>query len=292
MHLYLSLKVYQVTTTRDTSGLIDVYNTTMMELSTSEWNKRFYSKLGVVTSQSYDLDSMICTDSISYNIGGNSLSSEYNYIHIVLQKWSGQSYCKSDNNITAALKNLKIGVALTDYYFDGDNYDNPLQINPATGYEYIPISSMKKNVIIKIHRTELQDGVNYFTYSFDNFYKFYSIGEQVIDLSEQDNPGEFMNIDLVLDNKYQAVNRQVFTLIDLAVYVGGIVEVCSIVGSFIVGIFAYKIYISTVISHLFQTHDELKSKSLNGDVLNEEIDNGTKFVIIYRISSKQNKLCN
>ena len=263
------MKVYQVTTTRDTSGKADVYSTTMAELSTSEWNRRFYSNLGVITSQSYDLDSMICTDSIGYSVGGNSLSSEYNYIHIVLNKWTGQSYCQTDAAITAALNNLKIGVAMTDYFFDGDNYNNPLQINPATGYEYIPISSMKKNIRIKIRRTELEDGVNYFTYSFDNFYKFYSIGEQVIDLSNQDNPGEFMNIDLVLDNKYQAVNRQIFTFIDLAVYVGGISEVCSIVGSFIVGIFAYKIYITTVIGSLFHTEGELEPKNINKVVPDE-----------------------
>ena len=114
---------------------------------------------------------------------------------------------------------------MTDYFFDGDNYDSPLQINPATGYEYIPISSMKKNVMIKIRQTLLIDGQNYFTSDFDQAYNFYSIGEQKIDLSTQDKPGEFMNIDLVLDNKYQSVNRQVFTMIDLAVYVGGISEV-------------------------------------------------------------------
>ena len=83
---------------------------------------------------------MIWTDSLNYAIGGNSLSSEYNYIHIVLSKWTGQTYCKPDDEITAALNKIKIGVAMTDYFFDGDNYDNPILINPSTGYEYTPVS--------------------------------------------------------------------------------------------------------------------------------------------------------
>ena len=83
---YIDLRIYQATTKRDTSGARDVYTTTLTELSTSECNKRFYSKVGVSTSQKYDLDTMICTDSLNYAIGGNSLSSEYNYIHIVLTK--------------------------------------------------------------------------------------------------------------------------------------------------------------------------------------------------------------
>ena len=46
---------------------------------------------------------------------------------------------------------------------------------------------MKKNVSIKIRETFLVDGKNYFTYSFDQHSNFYSIGEQTIDLSSQDN---------------------------------------------------------------------------------------------------------
>ena len=105
---YIDLKIYQATTFRDTSGTRDAYNTTLTELSTSECNRRFYSNLGISTSQKYDLDNMICTDSLNYAIGGNSLSSEYNYIHIVLTKWTGQSYWKSDDEIPMFASNIEI----------------------------------------------------------------------------------------------------------------------------------------------------------------------------------------
>ena len=49
------------------------------------------------------------------------------------------------------------GVAYLNYFFDTNNYDNPLQFQISNDHEYTPISSMKKKVSTKIKRNHVVD---------------------------------------------------------------------------------------------------------------------------------------
>ena len=144
------MKVIQYTTyTNYSSGVVQNNST---ELPTELWGNRFARFFDAQVATVLNLDRMIWTQSLDYAIGGNFLSTEYNYISISISKCSAQSYWKSDAEIFNALGSAKIGVALTDYYFDSNNYDDPIQINPSTNFEYAPTTSMKKTLNILIRK--------------------------------------------------------------------------------------------------------------------------------------------
>ena len=147
---YIDMKVTQYTTYSNYS-LRDVRNVPT-ELPTEFWGNRFAQFFDAQVAAVLNLDKLIWTQSLNYAIGGNSLSTEYNYISISISKCSAQSYWKSDDEIYKALRTAKIGVALTDYYFESNNYDNPIQMNPSTNFEYAPTASMKKTLNILIRK--------------------------------------------------------------------------------------------------------------------------------------------
>ena len=92
------------------------------------------------------------TQSLDYYIGGNFLSAEYNYIEVSLQKWTGVSNCKSSTEIDSILNQMKIGIALTDYFFDSDDYDSPIKTVYTNDYEYWISGSIKKNADIRFKK--------------------------------------------------------------------------------------------------------------------------------------------
>ena len=111
-------------------------------------------------------------------IGGSFLSTEYNFVSISLSKCSGLPDCKSDSDINKAIESIRVGVALTDYYFDSNDYENPIQMNPSANLEYVPIGTMKKTLNIKLMKNSVKDTYNYFPYTDSKDYEFFSLGER------------------------------------------------------------------------------------------------------------------
>jgi len=65
------------------------------------------------------------------------------------------------------------------------------------------------------------------------------------------------------DPVVQSYERSVFSFLDLTGNLGGLFEVLQIVGSFMVGLFAGKTFLFSIISHLYQvdTYDVCKPES-------------------------------
>ena len=122
-------------------------------------------------------------------IGGNFLSMEYNYFKIILSRWSGQFYCKSTDEINKAINKLSIGIGLIDYYFDSNDYSNPIKLNLNMDDEFPLVSSFKKSVKLKMRRNDVKDRSNSLPFASSDQYSFFSLGtaSQVL-FSEQ--PGK------------------------------------------------------------------------------------------------------
>ena len=114
--------------------------------------ERFSEFLGKDLALKLNLNYSTCTQDLNYYVGGNFLSTEYNYIEISLQKWTGMSYCKSSTEIDSILNQMKLGVALSNYFFDSDNYDNPVKINYSNDYETWIMGSLKKNIELRFRK--------------------------------------------------------------------------------------------------------------------------------------------
>ena len=115
----------------------------------------YFELFDIYVDNNYDSPST--TDFI---IGGNDLSSEFNSFRVQIKRWSGQSYCKDKTNIDIAINSLRIVAGISDYYFDSNDYSNPVKININTNNVFYLTSSLSKYVAIKIRRNDVTDTTN------------------------------------------------------------------------------------------------------------------------------------
>ena len=292
---YVNFKVTQYTSYKNyTSGEISDKS---KNLETQLCGNRFQQFFSDEISNVLNLKYMIWTQSLDYVIGGSFLSTEYNYFSISLSKCSGLPYCKSDSDINKAIESISVGVALTDYYFDSNDYENPIQMNPSANLEYVPIGTMKKTLNIKLMKNSVKDTYNYFPYTDSKDYEFFSLGERYIDISNQNITGEFMVINFMLDSKYQVIQRRVFSLLDLIGQIGGVNQIVLVLLSFVMNIFIYKVYIETLLSNFYQLDTESSHKKSNS-VLPEDVTSNSKilqkysYIVGYEHATIQNSVNN
>ena len=77
------------------------------------------------------------------------------YVQILLSKWTDQSYCKSDSEISKALTSIGMGFSMADYYFDSDDYSTPLKINVNDELKFWAVSGITKTIELRIWRTDV-----------------------------------------------------------------------------------------------------------------------------------------
>ena len=144
--------MYQVTQTRPVIGANIASTVTKVELPLINWFDRYKSLIGENMATSLKMANESWTQTLDYYVGGNYLSTEYNYIEIILQKWSGMSYWKSSAEIDSIINQMKIGIAFTNYFFDSDDYNDPIKIDYMNDYEAWMVGSLKKNIEIRVRK--------------------------------------------------------------------------------------------------------------------------------------------
>ena len=144
--------MYQVTQTRPVIGAFLAPLVTKVELPLVNWLDRYKSLVGESLATSLNMGYANWTKTLDYFVGGNYLSTEYNYIEISLQKWSGLSYWKSSTEIDSIINQMKIGIAFTNYFFDSDNYNDPIKIDYTNDYEAWLVGSLKKNIEVRVRK--------------------------------------------------------------------------------------------------------------------------------------------
>ena len=77
---------------------------------------------------------------------GNLLSQERDYIFISISKWTGLPTCKTDAEIEGVLNSMTIAFAITDYFFDTDDYSSPLKVNFRNDIIFTPVSGLSKSI--------------------------------------------------------------------------------------------------------------------------------------------------
>ena len=110
------------------------YNITSLNMTSC--NDTFAKLYGQETSDQYSIGNMYCPSSLNFNIKGNRVLSEFDYFELNIKKWTGFSYWKSEDTIDQAVRRYKIVLVLTDYYFDVEDYDNPIKISLQNDYVF------------------------------------------------------------------------------------------------------------------------------------------------------------
>ena len=110
---------------------------------------------------------------------------------------------------------------ISDYYFDSNDYSNPVKININTNNVFYLTSSLSKYVVIKIRRNDVTDTTNPSPFASSSSYSFFSIGETFQDYYTEKADGVVFDLTFSLDDKYQTIERTVFTFGDMLGKIGG-----------------------------------------------------------------------
>ena len=84
-------------------------------------------------------------------------------------------------------------------------------------------------------------------------YSFFSVGQTVHDYYAEGSDGAVLNLNFVLDDKYQTINRTVLTFGDIFGKVGGMDSMLCMITSFLVGVFSSKLYKFSLVSSFYDT---------------------------------------
>ena len=119
---------------------------------------------------------------------------------------------------------------------------------------------------LELENNQVSDLSSYVPFSEAKEYLFYSIGDQLSDVSAIDTSGEFINIKITLDSKYSVIQRSVFSFIDLVGQIGGINQIWVVFGTLIASIFTYRIYMESLLSIFYKIHSKMLNSELDSKV--------------------------
>ena len=240
--------------------------------SWSTWGNRNVKYLGEILNRELNLTDAICANSTDMYIGGMGLSTEYNYIKITLSRWSGKSTCKSSTEIDTALSGLSLRLGMTDYYFDSEDYSNPVKIFVNADLSYYTLKGMTKSIDVRIRKNEVTDQKSPYYFTPSESYSFFSIGETFVDTSALFyEPNTVLKINIALDSKYNVINRSVYSLGDMFGQIGGMDSIMVSIGSIFVGVFSAKIFMESLLSTFYYvTSDRKETKIIPLKIIEEE----------------------
>ena len=204
------------------------------------------------------------------------MSKERDRILISISKWVGLSTWKSDAEIEAVLSSMFVGFAITDYFFDIDDYSSPLKVNFRSDFTFYPASGFTKLINIKVRSNVVADEPNPYPFSSSQSYEFYSIGEIDRDMSISQN-GQIFQITFSFDNEYQQMSRSVYTLSKMIGQIGGFGGMLISIFSFVVGIISTKVYQQSIMSDIYQVNSNINNSRLSKNKIIPEENKESQF---------------
>ena len=185
--------------------------------------------------------------------------------------------CQDLSEIDAVIDNLKLEIDLVNSYLDFDEYSSsPVKHYIDDRFEYFLLSDREKvvNAYIKDNEIELIDSyMNPFASSeIQNFISIDRVDQDLKNIEE----GSIITIRFQKDLNYQSYSRSVYNVFDAFGDIGGVLEICTIFGGFLVGAFADRVFHYSIISSLYQvdsTFGDKEDQSSQSDEPNEEVEN-------------------
>ena len=167
---------------------------------------------------------------------------------------------------------MYVGFAITDYFFDIDDYTSPLKVNSRNDITFVPASGFTKVVNIKVRTNIVEDHPSPYPFSSSQSYEYYSIGEIVREVALSQN-GQIFQIVFSLDNEYLQISRSVYSLADMVGQVGGFGGMLISIFSFLVGVISTKVYQQSIMSDIYQvnSNDDNSKRTTSNRIFPEEI---------------------
>ena len=115
-----------------------------------------------------------------------------------ISRWSGSLNCKSSEEIDFVLNQMSLVFAVTDYYFDIDDYSSPIKMNFRSDISFGFTSNLTKYIVLNVRNNQVEDQPSPYPFSNTYNYNFYSIGDIKQDVFWSTNE-MLMNIEIQLD---------------------------------------------------------------------------------------------
>ena len=129
---------------------------------------------------------------------------------------SGRADCKDSATLNNAVNLIQYEFLLSNYYFDMNDYSNPVKNSIDDKLKFYALQNLQKDIEIRVRKNEVIDQNSPMFYVPSDQYNFFSIGETNQNLRPLQGDTKIASIKIVLDSNYQIINRQVYSLGDIA----------------------------------------------------------------------------
>ena len=204
-------------------------------------------------------------------VSGNLISTEYNYVKILIKKCTGSATCHSTADIDTALKKTELKLAISNAYFDLGDYSDPVKHFYDDEFRWRMVPGFKLSKFVQVQNNDASVRDSPVPFSPATSHKFFSV-DKVIEKIELEgasgDDSEVIEVRFRLDTKHHTYERRVFAFSDMMGLIGGVFEVLMISGGFLVGSFSSKMYNASILNKLYQT-EKLPQKEIP---LNSRLD--------------------
>ncbi|CAI2362987.1 unnamed protein product [Moneuplotes crassus] len=225
-----------------------------VEYSTTLCGDKFDQFIDKETATRLSMHLTLCPNSSDWRIGGSRTGYQFSAFIGTIKRCSSNlsGFCKSENEINDKINSQKFFVAISNYYFDVEDYDNPVNVTFEDEFNYSLIKEMTVEKTLRVRINKAYDYTNIWYPSNPKEYTYYSIESVKDDLQAEDGSGDLARINIILDKNYKIVERKVYTFYDMLGQVGGVMGIIYSLGSVCVNIFSGKIYIMTLLSYFYK----------------------------------------
>ena len=196
-----------------------------------------------------------------FSIGGAFSSPNYRYVQINLYKWqNGTSVIwKPQDEIDQYLGDARLSFAYRNFYFDSDDYVEPVKsyIDDKVWFKVMPDRLKNTDVLFRKNYVKLQD--KYFQVTGEQEEFFMSIPSKLDFFDTIEDSGQLVGVYFRMDNIVDTYERQVYSSGDLLAQVGGIYSFLRGIGAVLVFVFSERLLVSALAGKLYQVYDEKKN---------------------------------
>lgn len=162
------------------------------------------------------------------------------------------------------IKTHYLDIQIVSSYFDFNDFENPIKtyLQDLNYVNLLP--SLSVSMEFKVKRNEVLRDENYLVNSYSSSTHFYSIGERLTNLNNfVSNEVDYLHIYFVLSQEYEQFERVRFTILDMLGEVGGLYEICRIIGYYLISFVATRQFYNSLFSRLYQVEaQEEKSNKI------------------------------
>ncbi|CAI2386814.1 unnamed protein product [Moneuplotes crassus] len=225
-----------------------------VEYSTSPCGDKFDKFIDKEAARRLRVHETFCPNSSDWRIGGSRTGYQFSYLTATIRRCSNSlpGFCKNIDEINNKIGEQAFTVATSNYYFDIDNYESPLNITFEDEFSFPLLNYMTVEKTLKVRINKAYDYTSIWYPSEPKEYTYYSIESVKDSLQAENGSGDLARINIILDKNYNIVERKVYTFYDMLGQVGGVMGIIYSLGSVCVNIFSGKIYIMTLLSYFYK----------------------------------------